>query len=211
MTRRSWPERLTSGLEVLLQAAAACGQGRLCRPGGIPTGLTRVPECKWQVKQVISRLKRKAFWLISRTAIALYARLPVFGRLRGAVAVIRRGDQFLAIDRADGLGLSFPGGLAHVWEKDEATMRREVQEETGLTVREQALVLCYDHDWPYPHRTSVFDVRASGDARGSWEGTPVWVELPELSRRVVRNQREIVARIAADGKNKGRDPIEPRP
>ena len=140
--------------------------------------------------------KRKAFWLISRAAIAAYARLPIFGRLRGAVAVIREGDRFLVIDRADGLGLSFAGGLAHAWEKDEETLRREVREETGLTVREPMLLMRYDHDWPYPHRTSVYGVEVSGQVRGSWEGRPVWVSLPDLKRGVVRNQREIVARIA---------------
>jgi mutator protein MutT len=112
------------------------------------------------------------------------------------VGVIRQGDRFLVIDRSDGLGLSFPGGLAHAWETEEAAVVREVREETGLTVTSKSLVMQYDHDWPYPHSTSVYDVEAAGEVRGSWEGQPVWVDLRELRQGVVRNQREIVAKLA---------------
>ena len=155
--------------------------------------------------QLILRSKRRAFWLCSRLMIATYARLPLFGRLRGSLAVIRKNGRFLVLERADGLGLSFVGGLARPWEPEEATLEREVREETGLKVLGRSLLVRYDHDWPYPHRTAAFRVETTGQLAGSWEGTPVWVTLGELERRIVRNQREIVTKIAAEEGRSGNE------
>jgi 8-oxo-dGTP pyrophosphatase MutT (NUDIX family) len=142
--------------------------------------------------------------------IATYARVPLFGRLRGSLAVITDNERFLVLERADGLGLSFVGGLARPWEPEEATLAREVREETGLTVLQSSPLLRYDHDWPYPHRTAAFMVEISGKIAGSWEGTPVWVTFAELERRVVTNQREIVAALAARAKSGTSDRPEDR-
>lgn len=81
--------------------------------------------------------------MISRSAIAVYSRVPVFGFLRAAVAVLRKGELLLVVDRSDGRGFSFPGGLAFPWETAEQAMRREVLEETGLKIEKSCLLFEY--------------------------------------------------------------------
>ena len=64
------------------------------------------------------------FWILSRTGLAVYSRLPIFGRLKASVAVIRDSQTFLVIERSDKRGVSFPGGLALPWESAEQAMAR---------------------------------------------------------------------------------------
>jgi 8-oxo-dGTP pyrophosphatase MutT (NUDIX family) len=122
----------------------------------------------------------------------LYGRLPVFGALRGSAGLIQRGDRFLVIERSDGLGLAFPGGLAHPWESDEQALARELEEETGLRLISQSLLLRYTTSVPYPSCVSVYRVEAEGELRPSWEGTPRWVEVSELRARLMANQRRVL-------------------
>jgi len=139
--------------------------------------------------------RQRIFGVISRTCIAVYGRFPVFGRLRGSVAVIRRENNFLMLDRSDGLGLAFPGGLALPWESDEKTLLREVEEETGLRLTSYTLLFRYDNSVPYPARVSVYRAQAQGELRPSWEGIPCWVDLADLQHRLMPNQRVILERV----------------
>ena len=138
------------------------------------------------------RLKKNAFWLIARVAFACYRRAPIFGRLRAAVAIIRERDRVLAIRRNDGRGLCFPGGLAFPWEADEQALVREVLEETGLRASSVGFAFRYDSSGEIPARIAVFYVEAEGQVRGSWEGTPDWVELKEMQSGILRSQEEVV-------------------
>ena len=132
------------------------------------------------------------FWILSRTALAVYSRLPIFGPLSAAVGVIRNGDDFLLIERNDGRGVSFPGGLVHPWESAETAVSREILEETGLRVTKSLLKLRYYSCEEIPVNLIVFEVKADGQLRGSWEGTPRWLCLTEFSQRVVPSQKRIV-------------------
>ncbi|HKC72308.1 MAG TPA: NUDIX domain-containing protein [Terriglobales bacterium] len=143
-------------------------------------------------------LQQRLFGLISRTCIAAYSRFPVFGALRGSTAVIRRGTLFLMVERSDGLGLAFPGGLAHFWESDEQALARELREETGLRLTSHSLLLRYETRVPYPSRVSVFLAEAEGEVRPSWEGIPCWVEFSQVQQRLMRNQRPILEQGALD-------------
>jgi 8-oxo-dGTP pyrophosphatase MutT (NUDIX family) len=87
----------------------------------------------------LDRLKKSTFWVLSRAATYVYPRLPIFGRLKAAVGVIQEGDKFLVIERNDGRGVCFPGGLGWPWETAEQTVGREILEETGMTVRNSLL------------------------------------------------------------------------
>lgn len=140
-------------------------------------------------------MRQRIFGVISRTCMAAYGHLPIFGRLRGSVAVIRRQNSFLVLDRSDGLGLAFPGGLALPWESDEKTLVREVEEETGLRLVSYTLLFRYDNSLPYPARVSVYRAEAEGELRSSWEGVPCWVDLPDLQRRLMANQQRILERV----------------
>jgi 8-oxo-dGTP pyrophosphatase MutT (NUDIX family) len=142
--------------------------------------------------------QQRLFGVISRTCTAAYARFPVFGALRGATAVIRRDRLFLVIERSDGLGLAFPGGLAHFWESEEQALCREVREETGLCLTKHSLLLRYSASVPYPSRVAVFAAQAQGELRPSWEGIPRWVDMAELRRGLMPNQRPILAQNALD-------------
>ena len=141
-------------------------------------------------------LQQRLFGWISRTCIAAYGRFPLFGALRSSAAVIRRDNLYLVIERSDGLGLAFPGGLAHFWESDEHTLARELKEETGLRLGAHSLLLRYSIPVPYPCRVSVFLAEAEGEQRPSWEGIPCWVDFSQLQQRLMLNQRPILEQAA---------------
>lgn len=141
---------------------------------------------------IVDELKRYAFWILSRTGLAVYSRLPIFGPLRVSVGVLRNNDAFLVIERSDGRGLSFPGGIAMPWEGTEQAMMREVSEETGLTVTRSRLKDSYFSNQEIPVNLAVFEVEAEGELRSSWEGTPRWLPATALRQRLLPSQRRIV-------------------
>ncbi|MFZ0955089.1 MAG: NUDIX domain-containing protein [Candidatus Sulfotelmatobacter sp.] len=145
------------------------------------------------------RLKRNLFWLVSRVAMGCYRRVPVFGRLRASIGIIRLGERVLVIRRNDGRGLCFPGGLAYRWETDVRALVREVQEETGMQVNSFEFAFRYDSSGEIPVRIAVFYVKAEGSPRGSWEGSPEWAELAEVEAGILRSQKYVVERLLRRG------------
>jgi 8-oxo-dGTP pyrophosphatase MutT (NUDIX family) len=137
-------------------------------------------------------LKRYAFWILSRTGLAVYSRLPIFGALRVAVGVIRNSGGFLVIERSDGRGFSFPGGIAMPWERTEHAVAREFYEETGLNVSSARLKFCYFSDVEIPVNLAVYEVEAEGQLRASWEGTPRWLPATALRPLLLPSQKRIV-------------------
>ena len=135
------------------------------------------------------------FRVVSRTCITVYRVAPIFGALRGAIAVVPYGDRYVMIERADGLGLCFPGGLVHPWESPEGALRRELQEETGMTVVRVEKWFEYRDQQLYPTRISVFRAEVAGEPRSSWEGKAVVVDLAAMEAGILINQREVVARL----------------
>lgn len=144
---------------------------------------------------VMERLQRRAFWLCCKIAYTAYRWFPVFGPLRGSLALIRSADQLLVIERDGDLGLSLPGGLARPWESDEAALAREVFEETGLQAVPESLFLRYASELPFPCIVSVFEVAASGEMRASWEGTPRWHDSATIQQRITVSQRAVIDRL----------------
>jgi mutator protein MutT len=145
------------------------------------------------------RVKRNLFWLTSRVAMGCYRRVPVFGRLRASIGIIRDGNRVLVIRRNDGRGLCFPGGLAHPWETDEQALVREIGEETGLSAQSFEFAFRYDCAGEIPVRIAVFHVKAGGEPRGSWEGPPDWVELADLQATILRSQKYVVEQLLQGG------------
>lgn len=137
-------------------------------------------------------LSGRLFWLLSRSALAIYSRFPIFGMLTAAVGIVKSEGKYLVIDRNDGRGISFPGGLRHSKELPEATMRREVEEETGLSVREATLLVRYRNSDEVPVEIHAFEVKADGDLRDSWEGTPKWMRLDEMHEHMLPSQKPIL-------------------
>jgi len=145
------------------------------------------------------RVKRNLFWLVSRVAMGCYRRVPVFGRLRASIGIIRDGDRVLVIRRNDGRGLCFPGGLAYRWETDEQALVREIQEETGMRVNSFEFAFRYDSSGEIPVRIAVFYLVAEGEPRGSWEGMPEWAEVAEVQAGILRSQKYVVERLLQGG------------
>ena len=140
----------------------------------------------------LQSLKRRLFWIVARTCFTLYRLFPLFGSLRASVGIIRRDRTFLLIQRNDGRGFSLPGGISGRNEAEIDTLRREVQEETGLTVTSEELKMRYHSTADVPCDISVFEAEASGELKGSWEGSPRWMTLPELEPRLLESQRPVL-------------------
>jgi|SRR5271166_273176 len=146
------------------------------------------------------RIKRALFFILSRTGVAIYSRIPIFGPLRASVCVIRKGVQVLVIERSDGRGLSFPGGLTMPWETAEQAMVREVLEETGLRIENSRLLCEYQTAAgasDIPCILTVFEADAAGELVDSWEGSPRWLPLTEIRPRLLPSQKQIVDRLQA--------------
>jgi len=141
---------------------------------------------------LFDNVKRQLFWIVARTCFTVYRWLPVFGTLRASVGIIRRSQTFLVIERNDGRGLSLPGGIAGWKEAEEETLRREVLEETGLSVSGEELRLRYRSTADVPCTISVFEAEASGELKNSWEGSPHWMTLAELAPRLLESQRPLL-------------------
>ncbi|HXM22684.1 MAG TPA: NUDIX domain-containing protein [Terriglobales bacterium] len=138
---------------------------------------------------IATKLKRKMFWMFSRAGMAAYSRFPVFGVLNASLGVIKKNDAFLVIERNDGRGVSFPGGLAFPWETAEQAAVREIEEETGLKVTKSILKSRYYSSAELPVQVTVFETEADGQLRDSWEGSPSWLRLDELRPRIIPSQR----------------------
>jgi 8-oxo-dGTP pyrophosphatase MutT (NUDIX family) len=132
------------------------------------------------------------FWIVARTCFTLYRWFPLFGKLRASIAIIHREGKFLAIHRNDGRGFSLPGGISGRSETAEASLDREVLEETGLSVTGKELLLEYFSDADVPCDLSVFEVQTSGDLKNSWEGSPQWMTVDELAPRLLPSQRPVL-------------------
>src|SRR5215831_3995270 len=145
--------------------------------------------------KLFAKMKRLLFRVIARTAIATYSRVPIFGYLRASVAVLRKDDLILVIDRNDGRGFSFPGGLAHPGETAEQTMRREVEEETGLKIEKSSFLFEYRSTSDIPCVVSVFEIEASGPLAESWEGAPRLLSGTEIKPRLLPSQTEVLTRM----------------
>ncbi len=132
------------------------------------------------------------FWIVARTCFTLYGWFPLFGKLRASIAIIQREGKFLAIRRNDGRGISLPGGISGRKEAAEASLDREVREETGLSVTGKELLMEYFSDADVPCDISVFQVQASGELKNSWEGSPHWMTVDELEPRLLTSQRPVL-------------------
>jgi 8-oxo-dGTP pyrophosphatase MutT (NUDIX family) len=144
------------------------------------------------IQNMLDTLKRRVFWIIARTCFALYRWFPLFGTLRASIAIIRQGETFLVIQRNDGRGVSLPGGISGWKEAEEKTLRREVLEETGLSVTGQELRFRYRSTADVPCTISVFEAKASGELKDSWEGSPRWMTASDLAPRLMKSQQPVL-------------------
>lgn len=143
------------------------------------------------------KVKKYMFWIVARTALFLYSHFPIFGRLRAALGIVEKDGLFLIIERNDGRGVSFPGGLCNPWEQEKQALTREIFEETGLRVTASELRFRYSSDADVKVEVGVWGVTAEGVVRGSWEGTPRWLPLSEFASRIIPGQLQAVEALEA--------------
>lgn len=141
---------------------------------------------------LVESLKRRTFFVIANVCFKLYRWFPLFGSLRASIAVIPRENKILVIQRNDGRGVSLPGGIAGWKEPEEVTLRREVLEETGLSVASAELKMRYHSRADVPCNISVFVAQASGELKGSWEGSPQWMTIDGIEAQLLESQRPVL-------------------
>jgi 8-oxo-dGTP pyrophosphatase MutT (NUDIX family) len=97
-------------------------------------------------------------------------------------AVVLDGDDLVLTTRADLLGWELPGGNVDPGETDEAAVRREVLEETGLDVAVERYVGDYVRTGFRPHTARVYRCRVRGGSLRPSSETPkvAWVRVTRL-------------------------------
>ena len=140
---------------------------------------------------------RGAFYWLSQLVVATYGRFPVFGPVRSSIALIRRGNQWLTVTRADLRGVCFPGGVAVPWESNEACLYREVFEETGMRITGCRRLFDYFDKKFVPGFISVYAAEAEGELKSSWEGRPQWLALDEFAPRIFPSQHVVLGYLRA--------------
>lgn len=142
-------------------------------------------------------LPQRAFYWLSQLVVAVYGRFPIFGPVRSSVGLIRYGDRWLTVVRADRRGNCFPGGVAVPWESNEECLRREVEEETGLRITHCHYLFEYFDKKFIPGSICVYQAEAEGELKASWEGDPEWLSLEELTSRIFPSQHVILGYLTA--------------
>ena len=104
------------------------------------------------------------------------------------ICLIKNKDKILVLDRKkkDWPGLTFPGGHVEIGEDFNASVIREVKEETGLTIKNP--ILCgieeyknnskYDREIMLYYKTDKF----IGKIKSSKEGEVFWIERKDLDK-----------------------------
>jgi ADP-ribose pyrophosphatase YjhB (NUDIX family) len=141
----------------------------------------------------------KGFRLASRLFVALYGRFPLLGELRSAAGIVREGENYIMVERSDGRGRCFPGGMAFWGESEESSLRREVREETGLQVLQCQYLWTYHNRHYLPSSVAVYQVETTGAVRGSWEGAVVRVPAGELEHNLFPIHAPILEYLRAQG------------
>ncbi len=92
-----------------------------------------------------------------------------------------RGNKFLGIDRADGLGISLPGGIVKWSESSVNAVKRETFEETHLKIKLTQLLGVFDSHEGGAGLNSTHVVYlgkiVSGKIAASFEGKPRWYPI----------------------------------
>lgn len=112
--------------------------------------------------------------------------------------VIVEHSRVLLIDRADGYGLCLPGGIMHWGESTHDAVKREVLEETGLTIEVSDLIGVYSGRLRDERASTVCSVYrgkiTNGVPTGKDEGKPLWIRTEEIAfHRLAFDTFEIIA------------------
>lgn len=95
-------------------------------------------------------------------------------------ALIEKGEKLLFLNLSYQKGLGLPGGIVQEGETLERTLKREVQEETGLKVTKSKYFSSAVSSYKgIPTASAVFLVETAGNLKVSEEGGVVWMKPEE--------------------------------
>ncbi|MCQ2436809.1 MAG: NUDIX domain-containing protein, partial [Clostridia bacterium] len=112
-------------------------------------------------------------------------------------------DRVLVLDKVSGgyTGLTFPGGHVEVGESFTDAMKREVYEETGLTVDRLHFEGVFNWTQPEGKRYVIFFYRTqcfSGELKASDEGQLRWVPWQEFMNMKLANHMDYALKLLFD-------------
>lgn len=146
------------------------------------------------IKYLYFRLKR--FFLVGLVYVVdkkLGIRIPP---IPSASAIIRNKNKILVIKLTYKSGYGLPGGVLQKNETFEEGVRREVFEETGLTISSLEYFGSYEYNHEYPSVNITYLVKIKGNLRDSKEGKPEWIEPKEIVDQLVfEDNREAVKKF----------------
>lgn len=126
-------------------------------------------------------------------------------QIHTAVGILRREGKVLVTSRPEGKSYSgyweFPGGKLEAGESGFVALRRELQEEIGIIVKNADF--CFEHVHAYPERQVTIEVWSVTEYEGEPSGLEnqqlawlTWCELPTI--RLLEANYALVRRLAAD-------------
>lgn len=119
------------------------------------------------------------FALLIRSLAKLFL-VPIPPKI-SAAAFIERDGKYVVLDLTYRDGYNFPGGLCDPGENLEGTVRREVREETGLTVTALRYVgSAESYQYGIPVIVAAFVVEVTGTEHASSEGSLHWLTAKEI-------------------------------
>ena len=128
-------------------------------------------------------------------------------RIKVVAGLIFRDGRLLACQRRESaafpLKWEFPGGKVEDGESDGAALRRELQEELGIVVRDLEQVFHYEHVYPDGPEVSLrfFRILAhDGDMENRVFQRIKWVELAKLDALdFLEGDRPLIRMLATEG------------
>lgn len=114
---------------------------------------------------------------------------PVFS----VVAIIKKESKLLFLDLSYFKGYGLPGGHVDPGENLDEALKREVKEETGLTVKSFKMYKSYASEFKGIHQVVVsYFVEVDGTLRDSEEGSLCWLEPKEAVNKVFYKDNEYI-------------------
>ena len=128
------------------------------------------------------------------------------------VAIIRKDDQLLVVNNQSGQGnrWSLPGGQIESGETLEQALRREVEEETGLTVTSSSFAFLTENFMPTHQAHSLvtyFDCQVSGTLEPNDPDEEIvetkWIDQTELAKYITSEDVRLPLSAYLEEQHKG--------
>jgi 8-oxo-dGTP pyrophosphatase MutT (NUDIX family) len=145
--------------------------------------------------------KLRAFFVLFVVKIISKIFFVEFPPIFSVTALIKEGEKLLFLDLSYLKGFGFPGGIIKADENLEESLKREVFEETGLTVVKSKYVDSVKSKVNGISKVSaIFIVEVNGEIRDSEEGKLFWLKPQEALKKMAYIDNEITLKNYLDQK-----------